>query len=336
MLTVKPGNRLIGDRAQYFRKYGQRKTSYLVKFGAPAKRHPLQQLDNQGLRLIHSHESFEINLAVMQELQSLERFVQDKGMEWMAYQIQEAGRRHGNTRIATVATTLRYGAIYWDANGNLLPSSSGAAETYSFNIPATHQNQLNGIIAVSWLNNNADIPGDIQAIQEFALQETGMPLETVLYGKNVRKAVTTNDLMQSFLARNQVWGDKFISTGVVPTEVFGLEWRPAWTLFYEDQTGTVQPLWDDNMAVFLPKLAQPDDMSDWWAFYEGSYPCPKSLEIAADPKAMLSDRNFETVYGQFGYARPSTEVPGWDCHHGDTWLGALRNERAIFQSVPVF
>lgn len=335
LFTVKPQNRFLGDRAKYIRITGERRTASLAKYGSPAKRQSLRDVGDQNVRCLHVFESVPIDLVTLQKLQAFEHYVQDEGMDWLQYQFEAYGKKLGNTRVVATSTVLSSGNIYFDANGNILPpSESGSAfETYTFNIPATHQNQINGIISASWALFNTDIPGQIRALRQFAAEETGLPLKTALYGINVPKYMTQNDYVMNYLARSDL-RDKFLATGEIPAGLFGIDrWIPVYEAFFEDQNGTNQLLWNADLVTFMPDISQPNKM-DWWNMYEGSYPVPRSLEIQQNPMAALS--NFETVYGMFSFAQVSVVPPGMEIYHGDTFLPGLRNEKSIFQATVAF
>lgn len=334
MLTVQPRNRILGDRAKYIRLSGERGAPPLGQYGSPPIRTPIRDVGDDAFRLLHNNESFPIDYIMFQKLHAFEQYVQDEGMDWIAYQIDARGKRRQNARIITLASTLRYGTIYWDANGNLLPSSSGSAYSATFNVPATHQNQCNGNISASWALFNTDIPGDCRNLQQYSAFETGMMLETALYGKNIPRYITQNDYVQAFMARDRVRTENFISTAEVMDRMFSISrWIPVYTSFFEDQAGVNQPLWNDDGITFLPSIKQPDKM-EWANMYEGSYPVPRTIDVQMDLGGIWG--NVDIEYGMFGYSIPCLTPPGREIVTGDTWLWALRNEKAIFQAVVVF
>lgn len=334
LFNVKPQNRILGDRGKYIRISGERRTAPLAKYGAPARRHSFRDVGEQDVRMMHSAFSFPISMVMLAKLRAFEQYTQDEGMDFIRYQIDAAAKLHMNTRIITAASVLRYGAIYWDNEGNLLPSSSGAYETYSFNVPATHQNQCNGNVPSSWALANTDIPGSIRNLRQYAAEETGLPLDTCLYGKEVPTFMSQNNYVQSYLSRNAIMNERFTTSGEIPDGLFGIKrWIPVYTTFFEDQNGNNQLIWDDSLCVFMPDLSQPDKM-DWWAMFEGSYPCPRSLEVQRDAIAALN--NFEIVYGMGAYTAVDLRPPSLEVTHFDTWLPGLRNEKAIFQAEVAF
>lgn len=335
LFTVKSANRILGDRAKYIRISGERRTSKKALYGSPAVKRTLKDIADQTVRCMHTFESFGIDPVILQSLRSFEQYEQDKGMDWLSYQIDEAARRHVNTRVISTASVLRYGAIYWDSAGQLLPTSSGANETFDFNVPATHKDQCNGNISASWALHTTDIMGDIRNLKQYAVQETGLEFDTALYGVNLPKYISQNDYAMSYLSRNAGMNEKILSTGEIPEGFGGVKnWIPVYTSFFEsDDSGTVSEIWDDDLMVLLPPIKQPDKMT-WWAMFEGSFPVPRSIEVSRDPMGALG--NFETVYGAFSYGAVTINPPGMEIYHGDTWLPGLRNEKAIFMADVAF
>jgi hypothetical protein len=335
--TVNPKNRFMGDVAEMVRITGERRTAQLAKRGAPATRRNLRDVGSQDVRMLMVYETITIDPIQLQNLRSFESYTQDKGIDWLSYQMDEAAHRVKNTEVISVATTLLNGAIYFDGLGNLLPSSSGAVETYSFNVPANNQNQLNGIISASWANHSTDIPNQIRALRQQATQTTGIMFNKVLYGKNVPSYITQNDFCQPYLARMGDMRDKFLHTGEIPNGLFDLEWSPVYTTFYERSDpaniGTNQLIWNDDACVFVPEVNQADKMS-WYAMYQGSFSVPRSIEVKATGMAALE--NFEIVYGPFAYAGTKIDPPSVNIFYGSIWLGGIRNPGAIWQSIVAF
>lgn len=331
-----PGNRIIGDRAQYIRVNGQRKSAKFNVYGSPAIRHELMPVGNAAVRCLHSYESFPIDLVTLSKLQSFEAFNQDEGADYVRYQFEAAAFRHKNAEVVALASTLRNFAIYFDTDYNLLPTSSGAdtTKTVDFGVAATHKDQCNGCITNPWSLASTDIPGDIRNLQQFSRKETGFELTAALYGKNIPRYMTQNDAVQPYLSRSGDARDKFLMTGEIPSGLFGIkDWIPVYQSFYENSAGTNVDLWDDDGITFLPNVAQPDKMR-WYRRYEGSYPVPKSLDIQMSEMAALN--NYQTVYGVFAYAQPMNNPPQFEVYHGNTWLPAIVNEKAPFNADVTF
>lgn len=334
---VSSANRILGDRAKYIRISGERRTAKRAMYGSPARRRSLKDIGDQTIRMLHEYESFPIDMMMLQKLRSFEQYQQDEGMDWVAYQLKEASTRHMNARVIATASVLRYGAIYWDSNGNLLPSSSGADTNFTVDmqVPATHKDQCNGNISASWALVNTDIPTDIANLQQYSQQETGLRLTACLYGVNVAKYIRQNNFCQAFLSRNPGFNDKMVTTNEIPDGLFGIEkWIPVYSSFFvSDNDTTVNEMWDDDLAVFVPNVAQPDKMV-WWAMYEGSMPVPRTLDVQRDPMAAI--KSAEIVYGMGSYAVAGHNPMGVEVYHFDTMLPGIKNEKAPFMADVAF
>ena len=333
--VVKPSNRILGDRAKYTRINGARTTAKLAAYGAPGRRVPLQPISQVPFRMLFVAMEINIDANMLNKLQAFEQYVQDEGLDWLAYQISEVAKRMVNTRIVAKASMLRYGVIYWDADGNILPSAGGAAFSFSANIPANNQNQLNGIIAAPWPLANTDILGHIRKLKQQSAQDTGLRPEHCMYGLNIPLYFQTNATLQAYLARNPNWRDTLVDTGDIPGNFAGIKrWTNVSHAFFEDQNGTNQLLWDDDLCVFTPEMNQPDKM-DWWGMYEGSAAVLNGFDAYADPMGAM--KNLKQEYGQSGYSVPLLTPPlGWTSFFQDCWLGAIKNEKAVYQADTTF
>lgn len=333
--AVKPANRILGDRAKWTRIQGARTTAKLAAYGAPGRRVPLQPIAQQTVRMLYLALEFQIDVNMLNRLQAFEQYVQDEGLDFLAYNIGELGKRMANTRIVCMSSMLRFGAIYWDSDGNILPSSSGASFTYSAQVPANNQNQLNGIIAAPWSLTNTDILGHIRVLKQRSAQDTGLMPEHVMYGLNIPFYFQTNATLQAYLARNAAWRDALVDTGDVPAGFAGIKrWTNVSHAFFEDQNGVNQTLWDNDLCVFTPALNTPDKM-DWWAMMEGSAAVLRGFDASAD--AMGALRNCKQEYGQSGWALPTLQPPlAVTVYLQDCMLPAIRSEKAIYQAETVF
>lgn len=328
LFTVRPENRVTGDRAQWITINTERKTAVSVPYGSPSVSRQLLQIGERPTRLLHLFENIRIDMNMLLALRSFEQYTQDRGRDWLNHQLVEAGRRVGNAELVATSTTLRFGAIYRDVDGNVLPNSTGAQDTFSFGVPATHQTQINSIVTASWALTNTDIPGHLRNLHQFNAQEHGPRLKTALYGINIPKYMMQNDFVQAHLVRNPSMNEKFLSTNEIPDGLFGFNWIPVYEGFIENAAGTNVELWDDDLIVFMPDISQPDNM-DWWGMFEGSFMVPRSLNVQRDGLAVAG--NFEETFGKFSYANTELDPPGATIRYGHTFLPGLRNPNAIYQ-----
>lgn len=333
--AVKPSNRILGDRAKWTEIQGARTTAKLAAYGAPGRRVPLQPIATRPVRMLFIAMEIQIDANLLNRLQSFEQYVQDEGVDWLRYQMDEVAKRMANTRIVTKASMLRYGAIYWDADGNILPSSSGAIYTHSAQVPANNQTQLNGIISAPWSLTNTDIFAQLRALRQQSAKDTGLKPDHCMHGINIPAYMQVNTTLQSYFTRNAGFRDTLVETGTIPANFGGVkQWTDVSHAFFEDQNGVNQELWDGDLCVFTPPIGAPDKM-DWWAMMEGSAAVLNGFDAYSDPQGAM--KNLRQEFGQSGYSIPTMAPPlGWTSYFQDCFLGAIRNGKAIYQADTVF
>ena len=319
---------VIGDAGRYTRVTGQRRTARLGKYGASALRRELKDVGSVDVKLMHTFEEQPIPPLVMQALRNYENYeVQKMGMQEVARQVKEFTQLFVNLRIATIMQVLANGILYFDGSGNLLPSSSGAVETISFQMNANNQNQLNGIIAASWATASTNIPLHLRNLKKRAAQLTGYELKYAFYGVNLPTYFTTNDYVLDYLSRNPTWSNKYLESehGEIPDGLFGLTWIPVYNSFFEDSTGTNQEIVGVDKVIFTPDVS-----SDWWEVMQGSYLVPTSINITTDAGAAMN--SLKQVYGMFGYGLAGHNPVTVNTFYGDTFLPVIRNPDVVFQA----
>jgi hypothetical protein len=231
---------------------------------------------------------------------------------------------------------LKSGVIYWDTNGNLLPSSSSAYDTagYSVNIPANNQNQLNGIISTSWALPSTNIPQQLRILKKTARQLSGYPLKYAFYGENCPSYLQINEFVKDWFIRYPEKRDQFYDTAEIPDGTLGFTWIPVYESFYEDQNGTNQALWNADQVTFTPPLTGLPDHMRWWRMIEGSWEVPTSLNVQSD--AMESLKSCKTVWGMGGYSAVIMNPVRITAFMFDTFLPTIVAPATVFQAITAF
>ena len=136
-----------GNRGRYLRVEGTRQAASLVHYGAPSKRRTMKGVAEVPVTLLHTFENMNVNPSTLNNLLAEgNEVLQRMGAASIAREVGNFGQLFKNLRISALYSALTNGAIYFDGDGNLLPTSSGAKVTVDFQIPATHKDQLNNII----------------------------------------------------------------------------------------------------------------------------------------------------------------------------------------------
>lgn len=320
----------LGNTARYIQFTGQRRTAKVSGYGAAAHKRQMVDIGKRDMMLLHSFEEINFDPIVLQNLMQYQNYeVQNMGRMEVARQIENFTTLFVNLRTTLKLMVLKNAIVYFDGEGNLLPTSSGAVLTVDFGRNANNANQLNGLIAQSWDNNNANIPLQITNIQAQAAKDHGYIPEIALYGKNVRGYIAQNNYMQGYLARDPMMNHQFNTQLGLPKGLLGLEWYPIHRAFYNDQNDTAQDVWNADAVVFCPRPEK-----KWWSIIEGSYPVPTNTNIISDAEAAM--QSVVLKHGMFGFSRliinPSTVA----IYMGDTMMPVMKNPNVTYSAVVKF
>jgi hypothetical protein len=234
-----------------------------------------------------------------------------------------------NLRLACIYSMLGLAKIYWDKNGNLLPSSSNATLTIDYGLPANNANQLNGLLTVGWENASADIPGDCRKIKDQSLRDTGYPLKYAFYGKNVPSYLAQNTEVQAYLSRNPATHQKFLDTGELP-DLFGYQWWPVHQgSFYEDNSGVIQELFGADQVTFTPDIT-----AETYELMEGTYMVPTTFNAFDSLTGALA--SMTQVRGMFSYAVPVHNPVTVELFYGDVFLPIWKVTNNWYQATVNF
>ena len=256
-------------------------------------------------------------------------------------------------------SALTTGGIAFDSSGNLLPPdatthmiNSGAAWSINFGVPtgntcnsATSYKLLpfggtTSILSVAgnpngyWDVNSSgtqtpNILAQLKAIKKAGRKLTGLPITHAFYGLNIAGYIANDPVLQAIIRGSQRVAEETI-TAEIPASVGNLKWFPIDQAFFQDQNGNYQDWCSPNTIVFTP-----DPSLDWWEVIEGTYPVPRSIQLANNLEAVLG--NIQQVAGPFSFAQVTTNPVTLQHFAGDTFLSILKNPSAIFiVDVPVY
>jgi len=330
-----------GDTGEYKVFSGSRTNATLSPYGAPSKNRQLREIGVKAVKLLHSIENIVLPVKDYLNLLNYNDLAKQKlGIDEVSRQIREARWTQDNLRISALTSMLFKTQIYYDGQGNLLPSSTSAQTTVDYGVPAGNQNQLdvfgtgNHIISTKWSDPTAAIDKQVQALHQAAVELTGYELKHAFYGKNVANYLTTNNSLSNYFFRAnygpEAFGPSFIATADIPNPLLGLTWHKAYHSFFVDQNGNRQTLVGDDQVVFTPEPS-----TAWIGTLEGTYPVPTKAGIItpAEPSVVSS---METRSGMFAYGIASADPPTAKIIYGDTFLPVLKVPSAIFVATVKF
>lgn len=277
--------------------------------------------------LIHSSNSIEIKADTMINLVNpANGQVEQLAKAEIARQVNECAKLSNNMRVHSLTSLFGLGAIWYDVNGDLLPSSSGAVVTVDPGIPANNRNQLNGLITASWATASTPIVKNLMNIQKQCLVNgkgrTG-PIEHAVYGADIFDYIYNNTQAQAMIRNNPVYMSAFAS-GVIPDGFAGIrKWWPGYFGFYNNASDTtVTPFAGDTLALF------PEPDSSWFELQEGIQPIPGRFQAASDLNTLANDMTIAS--GMFMYAYQTLDPVGAKLVFGDNFLPAIHIPEVVF------
>jgi len=330
-----------GDTGEYKVFSGSRTNATISPYGAPSKNRQLREIAIKAVKLLHSVENIVLPIKDYVNLLNYNDLGKQKlGIDEVSRQLREARWTQDNLRISALTSMLFKTQIYYDAQGNLLPTNTGATTTVDYAVPAGNQNQLdvfntsNPIISATWSTATTTIDKQIQQLHQSAVQLTGYELKHAFYGKNVANYLTTNTNLGNYFYRAgydaDAFGPQYIATADIPNPLLGLTWHKAYQSFFMDQNGVRQTLVGDDQVVFTPEPS-----SAWIGFLEGTYPVPTKAGIVT-PVDAATVSGTQLQAGMFAYGMPSADPPSAKIVYGDTFLPVLKVPSAIFVATVKF
>jgi len=238
-------------------------------------------------------------------------------------------QKQQNLRVSAIHMALLTGAIYADADGYLLSSSSGAVlVNEDFGVPAGNQDQLLDeagatIIDASWATSTTAISTHLRKIKATARQRTGVELTYAVYGANVLDYILRNTRVQALMQSNPMLTQTG-QTGELPEDLMGFKWIPGDVMFWEDEDGTKTSLVGEDEVKFLPSMSVG---STWFENIEGSYPVADSVDMSDEAGAI---QGLAFPSGMTAQSKLEDDPVGAKIIHRDCFLPTLLNPAAVY------
>lgn len=315
-----------GDTGKYFKVEGTRQTARVVAYGSPSKARSMSGVAELATKLVHSLENITHDPTVLVNVSSENAARQRLGESQIARQTAEFRQLFNNLRISAVTSMLVLGAIHFDGDGNLLPSSTGAVTTIDYGVPDGNQDQLDilgdgDIIDASWATAGTDIPLHCKQVVSQIRKKNGYRITTAYYGENVPTYLLGNTLCKELINNNNAITTE-LASGTIPDGFLGLKWRPIADAFYVDNDGSIQTWAGGDTVVFTPDVSR-----DWYEMQQGTYPVPTSVEVQTNAAAAAA--SIALREGMFSYAKVVDDPTSIKQVAGDTFLPVLKVPGAI-------
>jgi len=320
----------VDIRGQYAQTYvvnAARQNATAVNYGSQSRKVAPAAVSQTLSRMVHYYEHVDHAADLLVALQAMDAdgSVQNRGAQILANTAAEFRRRFTNVRTSAIASALRHGALFFNGNGVMLPTSSGAVQTVDLGVPAANKNQCASGISASWATASTDIIGDIVRLQLRAIQTTGLPLTNAYYGSGV-----INRLLNNTAVRELMKSDTMLTSSLRQMRIpegfglAGLKWTPLWHSHFRDASNAVQEWFPSDHVVFTPDVGP-----DWYQLQQGSYLVPTNIGGVSD-NIEGAAAGLKEVFGMFSYAKQCDDPTGVRQWSGDTFLPVFTQPDALY------
>ncbi|MBA4192222.1 MAG: hypothetical protein C0467_29995, partial [Planctomycetaceae bacterium] len=150
-----------GTKARVIEFSGQRQVARVSPAGSPPRPRGKLTLNDKAIILLSSTEEMEFDEELANIFQQWEAYTpqQDWAAKQVDYQAEGFRQLFENLETASVLLNVATAVNYFDADGSLLPTSSGATLTVDQGVPAANKGQLGGLLDFSFADHTKDIPG---------------------------------------------------------------------------------------------------------------------------------------------------------------------------------
>jgi len=318
-----------GDHCTYRKVEGTRKTARLVHYGSPSKLRGVSGISEIPIKLIHSFEHMFHEPSTLMNLTNLANESKQKlGMAEITRQTGEFKQQFTNLRRAGILSALFKGYIYFDGDGNLLNSATGASVTVNYGIPAGNRTTCdvlgNGaIINAKWSAVGTNIHTHIKNLKIAVKKLTGYSLTHAFYGSAILDYMWKNTVLKEMINRKTALQDAFTSGEIADGFLKIKKWIPADELFFVDDNGNYQDFISPYDIVFTP-----DPSPEWWEVIEGTYPVPTNIG-SLTPDAIAALANVSSQAGMFSYAHVLSDPVTIKQLAGDTFLPVIKVPNSV-------
>lgn len=313
---------------------GNRRTATIINANSPSIRRERPGVTRKQATALGSRQHIVMDHARLIALKSDQPVFAAAAQRQMIRDMENFRSEFDTLRIQLRYSALANGEIWYDTNGQILTSATGAYNTVDFGIPATNvlthtQNYPNVTPTVEvgdWSNAATDIPGSLRALKDSSIFTSNYEVTTLLYGVNVPSYLQNNTNVQNYLSRNPRYSQKgVLEDNEIPPGLFGFKWVPMHKAYNVSNSGAITQWWGGDTVV-----AVPDVEPNWYEYIEAGSLVPNGI---ASPNMDLSQLiDLCTIKnGRFSYSELSTDPIFAKVIMGDYTLPIIKNGLVYFR-----
>lgn len=334
--TTAPGLPQYATDQVEFVKLGRVKDPAPINFrGQPARVLSPTGKEKASLTMLNSFNVISLGMDVMQMLREPDQHIlQQRGRTEIAQQFEDFATKHRVLKQVYMAKTFQGGAVYFDGEGEILESSSGAAITVSTGIPAINIGALDkadfgtgsgDIIAAAWDVAGTKILTQLEDLSEAAEYQNTEPPRHIWLHRSNKKWLRENTEILAFYNAGQERLDKDLMADTFEIGNFVFHFYGG---TYTGSDGTTQPFIPKTKAIITPEVG------GWLAQGVGLQLIPTTLDIQSSIQDVVS--GWQDHWGEFAYALADHNPASINMYMGFNWLFGFRNPSSVFVATVDF
>ena len=296
--------------------------------GQPARRMSPTGKTRRALAMLNMFDVLNLKADSLMFLREPESWMlQQGGATEIQQQLEDLALRHLYTKYVWLAKYFGGGAIYIDANGEILESSSGAVVTVDTGIPAANQSQIDlsnfggsgNAIDAAWDVAGTKLLTQLDRLNHTAVEFQGSePLRHIWVHPTAKAWIRQNTEILAMYASierldNALLGDAFEINNYV-FHFFGGT--------YEAADGSRKPFIPLTKAIITP------EPGPWIAQGSGVQIVPTTVDV--QPGQFVNFAGWEKHYGDFAYFQAEHNPPSVNLFAGTNWLFGFKNPSSVF------
>jgi hypothetical protein len=314
-----------GERFEFAYREAMKQPAPANVRGQPARL--LQPSGATERRVYMLHAFNEVGLS-MDALQMIRRpndqTLQEKGREEIVRQMEDFGARHHIFRAVCLAKTLSAGEIHFGADGQVLESSSNAAYSVDFGVPASHKGGLDSgggdLIDVPWDDPTAKILDQLDAVRIEAEEQNAEEPRHVWLHHSAKRWLRDNEQIKSYVAGSPEAVDRVLR-GTMIEDLNGWTWH-FFSGTYQAADGATLPYIPRNQAILTP------DVGPWLRAANGSELITSFEGIRSSVDGALEE--VTEVFGDFAYVKLVDNPTKLVLRMGVNFVYAFANPNAVW------
>ncbi|MCY2966293.1 MAG: major capsid protein [Planctomycetota bacterium] len=251
--------------------------------------------------------------------------LQKKGATEIGRVLAKFRARQIRFKELVIAKILTKGVVYMNALGQVLESSTGAAQTADFQVPAANQGNAGGLVTGLFSTVGTDIPAILESIVDQALTNNVPAPRHLWMNKSNLSSLRNNTKFQTWAANNEGPASQILR-GQMIEDLWGWTWHFVQSK-YENSSGSMTPYIPATGVGSV--VLTPDPTGPWVKATTGLNLIPKTLDLATTVDAALA--SIDQVYGAFAYAALNHNPISIDAFLGDKFGLHFNEPGAVWQ-----